>query len=190
MIVSPRTLAYTGMPSPSAIILQDTIPLSAQIQHVAGDPSMSAAVFGFVVGATLLVAVVVIGIVAHRRLRKLRQPLAPVSAAQAYSPHFDGMSAREAQFYAMAMGARRPTPPGVPRPTPGSSPVVRPAAAERNGGDTHEPDYAGPVHCPACGTKLGSGGPMLQYVTRCPSCTRWVSTRLDGDRITIESRAR
>ena len=178
------------MPSVSAILFQDSIPTSGQIQHIPREPSMRGVVFGFVVGTSLLVAVVVVAIIARRYLRRLRQPLTPPTNPGTYSPHFDQMSAREAQFYAMTMGARRATPPGVPRPTPRSSASVRPSVAERNGGDSHEPDYAGPVHCPACGTKLGVAGPMLQYVTKCPSCSRWLSTRLEGDRITIESRAR
>jgi hypothetical protein len=190
MIVSTRTLANHGMPSPSVILPQDSIPTSGQIQHIPRDPSLSAAVFGFVAGTGLLVAVVVVALIARRRLRGPKQPVPAAIPPGTYSPHFDQMSAREAQFYAMTMGARRPTPPGVPRPTPRSSAAVRPLAAERNGGDSHEPDYAGPVYCPACGMKLGVAGPMLQYVTKCPSCSRWVSTRLEGDRITIESRAR
>jgi hypothetical protein len=146
--------------------------------------------FALVLGTVMLGVVLIVSVIALRRLRQLRQPVVPPSGGGDYTPHFDQMSAREAQFYAMTMGVRRPTPPGVPRPTPRSSTVVRPTPAEQNGHETHEAEYAGPVHCPACGTRLGVGGPMLRYVTRCTSCKRWVSTRLEGDRITIESRGR
>jgi hypothetical protein len=178
------------MTSPIALFAQDTIAPTLPFQHIPREVSASQAYLGLVLGSVILGVVVVVSVIALRRLRQLRQPITPSTGGGGYTPHFDQMSARESQFYAMTMGVRRPTPPGVPRPTPRSSPPIGPVLAERNGGDAQESDYAGPVHCPACGSKLGVGGPMLRYVTRCSSCNRWVSTHLDGDRITIESRGR
>jgi hypothetical protein len=50
------------------------------------------------------------------------------------------------------------------------------------------PRYAGPVHCPACAAQLGVASPALRYVTRCPSCARWIALRIEGERVIVEAR--
>ena len=48
------------------------------------------------------------------------------------------------------------------------------------------PAFTGTVHCPACAAPLGAAGPLLRYVTRCPSCGRRVTAQVDGARVIVE----
>ena len=72
-------------------------------------------------------------------------------------------------------------------------PVATPTALDAAGPEgaaatTVGAHYGGPVHCPACGTKLGVAGPALRYVTRCPACARWIASRVEGERVIVEAR--
>jgi len=94
-----------------------------------------------------------------------------------------GMSAAEQQFFLETMSARlgdgtgprlvRP-PSGAAVPAPAEAAPI-PAAAL----------VTGPIHCPVCRTVIGQrseSGPTMQ---KCPGCSRRVTTKVDGDRLTV-----
>lgn len=95
-----------------------------------------------------------------------------------------GMSAAEQQFFLEAMSAklgdgtgprlvRPPAAGGAAAPAVEAPPI--PAAAL----------VSGPIHCPACRTVIGQRtepGPTMQ---KCPGCARRVSTRVEGDKLTV-----
>jgi len=99
-----------------------------------------------------------------------------------------GMSAAEQQFFLETMSAKlgdgtgprlvRPPAPGgaaaAAAPAQAEAPPV-PAAAL----------VSGPIHCPACRAVIGQRtdpGPTMQ---KCPGCSRRVSTKVEGDRLTV-----
>jgi len=96
-----------------------------------------------------------------------------------------GMSAAEQQFFLETMSARLGdgTGPRLVRPPTGAA-VAAPAAAEA----APIPAAAlvtGPIHCPVCRTVIGQRsepGPTMQ---KCPGCSRRVTTKVDGDRLTV-----
>lgn len=95
-----------------------------------------------------------------------------------------GMSAAEQKFFLDTMSARLgdgtgprlvrpPSGAAVTAPEPISEPI--PAAAL----------VTGPIHCPVCRTIIGQRsepGPTMQ---KCPGCSRRVTTKVDGDRLTV-----
>jgi hypothetical protein len=112
--------------------------------------------------------------------RKLKEQGVPTAALAT-------MSAAEQQFFLETMSARlgdgtgprlvRPPSPGGPAaaaaPVPAEAPL--PAAAL----------VTGPIHCPVCRTVIGQRsepGPTMQ---KCPGCSRRVSTKVEGDRLTV-----
>ena len=91
-----------------------------------------------------------------------------------------GMSAAEQQFFLEAMSARLGdgTGPRLVRPPAGAAAAEAapiPAAAL----------ITGPIHCPVCRAVIGQRsepGPTMQ---KCPGCSRRVTTKVEGDRLTV-----
>ena len=96
-----------------------------------------------------------------------------------------GMSAAEQQFFLDTIGARlgEGTGPRLVRP-PGGAAAAAPAPVE----SAPLPAAAlvtGPIHCPVCRSVIGQRsepGPTMQ---KCPGCSRRVTTRVEGDRLTV-----
>jgi hypothetical protein len=96
-----------------------------------------------------------------------------------------GMSAAEQQFFLDTMSARlgEGTGPRLVRPPAGST-----AAATAPAEAAPIPAAAlvtGPIHCPVCRTVIGQRsepGPTMQ---KCPGCSRRVTTKVEGDRLTV-----
>jgi hypothetical protein len=118
---------------------------------------------------------------AYNMARKLKeQGVSPAALA--------GMSAAEQQFFLEAMSAKLGdgTGPRLVRPpaASGGAAAAAPAAVEA----PPIPAAAlvsGPIHCPACRTVIGQRtepGPTMQ---KCPGCSRRVSTKVEGDRLTV-----
>jgi len=113
----------------------------------------------------------------YNMARKLKEQ--GVSTAQ-----LAGMSAAEQQFFLETMSARlgdgtgprlvRP-PAGATAAAPAAEAAPLPAAAL----------VTGPIHCPVCRSVIGQRsepGPTMQ---KCPGCSRRVTTKVDGDRLTV-----
>lgn len=63
----------------------------------------------------------------------------------------------------------------------GETPAFSAEAIADDGG------YSGPVFCPACCRRLGSGrSPALGYLSRCPGCERGLTVRRLNDGLSIE----
>ena len=96
-----------------------------------------------------------------------------------------GMSAAEQQFFLETMSARLGdgTGPRLVRPPAGGA-AAAPAPAEA----APIPAAAlvtGPIHCPVCRSVIGQRsepGPTMQ---KCPGCNRRVTTKVEGDRLTV-----
>lgn len=98
-----------------------------------------------------------------------------------------GMSAAEQQFFLDTMSARlgEGTGPRLVRPPAGATAT---AAATAQAEPTPIPAAAlvtGPIHCPVCRAVIGQRsepGPTMQ---KCPGCSRRVTTKVEGDRLTV-----
>lgn len=121
---------------------------------------------------------------AYNMARKLKEQGVSASALA-------GMSAAEQQFFLETMSARlgdgtgpRLVRPPVPPSATGGAAAAAPAPVEA----PPIPAAAlvsGPIHCPACRTVIGQRtepGPTMQ---KCPGCSRRVSTRVEGERLTV-----
>jgi hypothetical protein len=98
-----------------------------------------------------------------------------------------GMSAAEQQFFLDTVSARLGDGTGprlVRPPSGGAATAAAPAPAEA----PPIPAAAlvtGPIHCPVCRTVIGQRsepGPTMQ---KCPGCSRRVTTKVEGDRLTV-----
>jgi hypothetical protein len=115
--------------------------------------------------------------------RKLKEQGVPTGALAA-------MSAAEQQFFLETISARigDGTGPRLVRPpaAPGAAATAAaPAAAAEAPPIPAAALVTGPIHCPVCRTVIGqrsAPGPTMQ---KCPGCSRRVSTKVEGDRLTV-----
>jgi hypothetical protein len=96
-----------------------------------------------------------------------------------------GMSAAEQQFFLEAMSARLGdgTGPRLVRPPAGSAATA--AAPAEAAPIPAAALITGPIHCPVCRAVIGQRsepGPTMQ---KCPGCSRRVTTKVEGDRLTV-----
>ena len=98
-----------------------------------------------------------------------------------------GMSAAEQQFFLETMSARLGdgTGPRLVRPPSGGAGGAAAAAPAEPAPIPAAALVTGPIHCPVCRTVIGQRsepGPTMQ---KCPGCSRRVTTKVDGDRLTV-----
>jgi hypothetical protein len=98
-----------------------------------------------------------------------------------------GMSAAEQQFFLDTMSARlgEGTGPRLVRPPGGAGATAAAPAPVEAAPIPAAALVTGPIHCPVCRTVIGQRsepGPTMQ---KCPGCSRRVSTKVEGDRLTV-----
>ncbi len=108
-------------------------------------------------------------------MRKLKEQGVPTGAIA-------GMSATEQQFFLETMSARVGGGTG-PR-------LVRPPAAAVAVEEPQAPLPAaalvtGPIHCPVCRAVIGERSEPGPTMAKCSGCGRRVTTKVDGDRLTV-----
>jgi hypothetical protein len=117
---------------------------------------------------------------AYNMARKLKEQGVPTGALAS-------MSAAEQQFFLETVSARLGdgTGPRLVRP-PAAPGAAAAAAAPAEAPPIPEAALVtGPIHCPVCRTVIGqrtAPGPTMQ---KCPGCGRRVSTKVEGDRLTV-----
>lgn len=89
------------------------------------------------------------------------------------------LSPRERLFVARAAGGRVSGVTAAPR-------EIRARSREVPAADREVPIAAFVLVCPACGSSLGTVADVAHYVGSCPSCSRRVSSRRRGSRVTFE----
>jgi hypothetical protein len=120
----------------------------------------------------------------YNMARKLKeQGVSPAALA--------GMSAAEQQFFLETMSAKLGDGTGPRLVRPPVPPGATGAAAAAAAAPVEAPPLpaaalvSGPIHCPACRAVIGQRtepGPTMQ---KCPGCSRRVSTKVEGDRLTV-----
>jgi hypothetical protein len=98
-----------------------------------------------------------------------------------------GMSAAEQQFFLDAVSARlgEGTGPRLVRPPAGAGATAAATAPAEAAPIPAAALVTGPIHCPVCRTVIGQRsepGPTMQ---KCPGCSRRVTTKVEGDRLTV-----
>jgi CO/xanthine dehydrogenase Mo-binding subunit len=98
-----------------------------------------------------------------------------------------GMSAAEQQFFLDTMSARlgEGTGPRLVRPPAGAGATAAAAVPAEAAPIPAAALVTGPIHCPVCRTVIGQRsepGPTMQ---KCPGCSRRVTTKVEGDRLTV-----
>jgi hypothetical protein len=98
-----------------------------------------------------------------------------------------GMSAAEQQFFHETVSARLGdgTGPRLVRPPAGAAATAAAPAPAEAAPIPAAALVTGPIHCPVCRTVIGQRsepGPTMQ---KCPGCGRRVSTKVEGDRLTV-----
>ena len=98
-----------------------------------------------------------------------------------------GMSAAEQQFFLDAVSARlgEGTGPRLVRPPAGTGATAAATAPAEAAPIPAAALVTGPIHCPVCRTVIGQRsepGPTMQ---KCPGCSRRVTTKVEGDRLTV-----